>query len=124
MKIAIVVFLSLSLLFFSCVSQRNVTLIDKIELSEILKSKGENITLIDVRTVEEFEKGTINSAQNIDFWDPEFENKCKKHLNKKNKIIVFCAGGGRSAMASKRLSKLGFKAIYDLEGGYESFTQK
>lgn len=123
MKIAIVVFLSFSLCF-SCVSQRNVTLIDKIELSEILKIQGGNITLVDVRTAEEFEKGTINSAQNIDFWDPEFENKCKKQLEKKDKIIVFCAGGGRSAMASKKLSRLGFKMIYDLEGGYESFIQK
>jgi rhodanese-related sulfurtransferase len=124
MKIAIVVFLSFSLLCFSCVSQRNVTLINKIELSEILKIQGGNITLVDVRTAEEFEKGTINSAQNIDFWDPEFENKCKKQLEKKDKIIVFCAGGGRSSMASKKLSRLGFKMIYDLEGGYESFIQK
>ena len=54
MKIAIVVFLSFSLLCFSCISQRNVTIINKIELSEILKSQGGNITLIDVRTVEEF----------------------------------------------------------------------
>ena len=124
MKTAIVVFLSFSLLCFSCISQRNVTIINKIELSEILKSQGGNITLIDVRTVEEFEKGTIISAQNIDFWDPEFESKCKKQLDKKDKIIVFCAGGGRSAMAGKKLSRLGFKMIYDLEGGYESFIQK
>ena len=121
MKIAVLVILSISFLCFSSLAQKKVTLIDKNEFSEILQSQKGNITLIDVRTIEEFEKGTINSALNIDFWDPEFENKCKRQLDKENKIIVFCAGGGRSAMASKRLSKLGFRMIYDLEGGYESF---
>lgn len=121
MKIAVLVILSISFLCFSSLAQKKVTLIDKNEFSEILQSQEGNITLIDVRTIEEFEKGTINSALNIDFWDPEFETKCKRQLDKKNKIIVFCAGGGRSAMASKKLSKLGFKMIYDLEGGYESF---
>ncbi len=48
----------------------------------------------------------------------------QKAIGKKDKIIVFCAGGGRSAMASKKLSRLGFKMIYDLEGGYESFIRK
>ena len=121
MKIAVLVTLSISFLCFTSLAQKKVTLIDKNEFSEILQSHKGNITLIDVRTIEEFEKGTINSALNIDFWDPEFENKCKRQLDKENKIIVFCAGGGRSALASKKLSKLGFRMIYDLEGGYESF---
>ena len=121
MKIAVLVILSISFLCFSSLAQKKVTLIDKNKFSEILQSQKGNITLIDVRTIEEFEKGTINSALNIDFWDPEFENKCKRQFDKENKIIVFCAGGGRSAMASKKLSKLGFRMIYDLEGGYESF---
>ena len=121
MKIAVVLILSISFLCFSSFAQKKVTLIDKNEFNEILQSHEENIILLDVRTLEEFEKGTINSALNIDFWDPEFEDQCKSQLDKKNIIIVFCAGGGRSAMASKRLSKLGFKTIYDLKGGYESF---
>ena len=121
MKIAVLVTLSISFLCFTSLAQKKVTLIDKNEFSEILQSHKGNITLIDVRTIEEFEKGTINSALNIDFWDPEFENKCKRQLDKENKIIVFCEGVGRSAMASKRLSKLGFRMIYDLEGVYESF---
>lgn len=121
MKIAVVLILSISFLCFSSFAQKKVTLIDKNEFNEILQSHEENIILLDVRTLEEFEKGTINSALNIDFWDPEFEDQCMSQLDKKNKIIVFCAGGGRSAMASKRLSKLGFKTIYDLKGGYESF---
>ena len=121
MKITVVVILSFGLLCFSNFAQNKVTLIDKSEFSEILQSQEGNMTLLDVRTIEEFKKGTINTALNIDFWDPEFESHCKRQLDKESKIIVFCAGGGRSAMASKRLSKLGFKAVFDLEGGYESF---
>ena len=47
----------------------------------------------------------------------------KKRFDKSIPLIIYCEGGGRSAMAASNLRKNGFKTIYDLEGGYESYSE-
>ena len=101
-------------------AQKNLNSIDKSSLIEILSQ--EKIQLLDVRTEHEFQDGAIEGAINIDFWDPDFEQKVMAKMNKKITIVVYCAAGGRSEMACKLLSKNGFKLIYDLQGGYEDYA--
>lgn len=109
-------------LFFSvnAYSQRNYNLINKESLVKIMKEQ--NFQLLDVRTEKEFKGGAIKGAMNIDYWDPDFEDKVITNLNKKITTIVYCAAGGRSEMACKLLLKKGFKMLYDLEGGYEKYA--
>ena len=52
----------------------------------------------------------------------EFEKKVISTLNKRITTVVYCAAGGRSEMACKLLLKKGFKLLYDLQGGYEEYT--
>ena len=101
-------------------SQKNHNSIDKASLIEILSK--DKVQLLDVRTINEFQDGAIEGAINIDFWDPEFEQKVIAKLNKRIITVVYCAAGGRSEMACKLLLKRGFKIIYDLQGGYEDYT--
>ena len=101
-------------------AQKNLNSIDKSSLIEILSQ--EKVQLLDVRTEHEFQDGAIEGAINIDFWDPDFEQKVMAKMNKKITIVVYCAAGGRSEMACKLLSKKGFKLIYDLQGGYEDYA--
>ena len=68
-------------------------------------------------------KGHIKGALNIDYWNPKFLDLVKSDFDKSIPLLVYCAGGGRSAMASERLKKKGYKLIYDLEGGYEAYTE-
>ena len=82
-----------------------------------------NNQILDVRTSDEFDSGYIKGAVNIDFWDPAFKDLVKAKFDKSLPILVYCAGGGRSAMAANNLRKKGFKTIYNLEGGYESYTE-
>ena len=91
------------------------------EILEYLKTKSEKV-LLDVRTEREFKEGAIEGAINIDFWDPDFEQKVISTLNKRITTVVYCAAGGRSEMACKLLLKKGFKLLYDLQGGYEEYT--
>lgn len=91
------------------------------EFAEIISD--ENVMLIDVRTPGEYENGFIEGAVNIDIKAGDFESKIK-HFDKETPIAVYCAKGGRSASAAAAFKKLGFKMIYDLEGGYTAWSSE
>lgn len=76
-----------------------------------------NVTLIDVRTPEEFREGKIYHAKNINYFDNNFETKINE-LDKSKPVYLYCRSGNRSQKAAKKMKKLGFKHIIDLEGGY------
>jgi rhodanese-related sulfurtransferase len=79
-----------------------------------------NITLIDVRTLKEFQSGHIPNAK------PRPLNILGKNLSKlpkkKNKIIVYCLTGSRSVRASRLLEANGFTPI-NMSGGYLSWSK-
>jgi rhodanese-related sulfurtransferase len=81
-----------------------------------------SVQLIDVRTADEFAGGTIGSAVNIDFFGENFKEEMAK-LDLERPVFVFCKSGGRSGKASAICKELGFKAIYDLDGGYTAWSQ-
>jgi thioredoxin 1 len=77
--------------------------------------------LIDVRTPEEFAEGHIELAQNINYNSPDFEQKISQ-IEKGTPVLIYCLSGGRSASAAEDLGKLGFKTIYNLEGGLTAWN--
>jgi len=72
--------------------------------------------ILDVRTPEEFATGHIDNALNIDWQGENFVKDAQK-LDKNKTVYVYCRSGKRSQMASEKLSALGFKEIYNLDGG-------
>lgn len=80
-------------------------------------AKGKNIIVLDVRTPEEFAKGFILGAININYFDTNFKERVEK-LSATKPIYVYCAVGGRSAKASALIASLNRKEIYNLEGGF------
>ncbi len=93
-------------------------------------NKDNKCNLIDIRDVRELEKeGRVEDSHHIprgmlEFWlDPEsayFKNG-KLDLNKE--MVLFCAGGLRSALAAKSLKDMGFKKVSHIEGGFGSIKQ-
>ena len=79
-----------------------------------------NVTLIDVRTPQEYGAGFVAGARNIDIYDPGFEAQIAK-LDKNRPVMVYCAKGGRSASAAEQLKRAGFPEVYDLAGGMEAW---
>ena len=86
--------------------------------------------LIDIRDIRELDKeGRVEGAHHIprgmlEFWmDPEsvYFKEGKLDLNKE--MILFCAGGLRSALATKSLKDMGFENISHIEGGFGSLKQ-
>lgn len=81
----------------------------------------ETIQLIDVRTPEEFEAGTIGKAQNIDYLSEDFTVGLDV-LDKTQPVYVFCRSGNRSEKARQIMLDLGFTEVYDLNGGYNAWS--
>ena len=81
---------------------------------------NDSIQFIDVRTPEEFEAGSIEGAENIDFLADDFLKNMEK-FDKEEPVYLYCRSGNRSAKASAKLSEMGFKKIIDLKGGYKAW---
>lgn len=74
--------------------------------------------LVDVRTKEEFELGSIQGAINIPV--DEFRTRLAQ-FPKQGKIYVYCQVGLRGYLASRILTQNGFNEVYNLTGGYKLY---
>lgn len=84
--------------------------------------KSENAILVDVRTVQEFEQGHLCEAKNLDYKATDFKVKIQE-LPKDSIIYVYCKTGVRSENAATLLTKLGYRNVVNLEGGFNAFTE-
>ncbi|MFV8372526.1 thioredoxin domain-containing protein [Flavobacterium sp. LB2P74] len=75
-----------------------------------------NPQILDVRTPEEFTSDHIDNATNINWLGNTFASEVEK-LDKSQPVFVYCKSGGRSQKAAEKLNNLGFKTIYQLDGG-------
>ena len=94
------------------------------------KFSNNECNLIDIRDVRELEReGRIEDSNHIprgmlEFWlDPEsaYFKQGKLDLNKE--MVLFCAGGMRSALAAKSLKDMGFKKVSHIDGGFGALKQ-
>lgn len=117
MKLRFPYLLLLPLLFISCHGQSSKTVqtIDAKLYAEKLKST-QNPQLLDVRTPEEYNAEHIDNAVNVNWNGDDFEAKANKY-DKSKPVFVYCKVGGRSAKAADKLAQMGFKEIYNLDGG-------
>jgi rhodanese-related sulfurtransferase len=89
----------------------------KPEQFDALRKADTNSTVVlDVRTKKEYREGHIPGSVLIDFTGEDFEQQVAK-LDKNKTYLVHCAVGGRSARACKKMDQLGFKKLYNLQGG-------
>ena len=79
-----------------------------------------NHVVLDVRTPEEFAKGHIPGAINLDYKAADFEKKVAE-LDKSKTYLVHCAGGVRSAKACVILDKSAFAHVVNLEPGFKAW---
>lgn len=84
-------------------------------------AKKKNVVLIDVRTPEEYEEGHIKGARNIDYRDSDFRSNIDL-LAKDTPVLVYCRSDRRSGQAMELMRELGFKTIYNLDGGILAWT--
>ena len=100
--------------------------IKTISPDDALKLKNEEkCNLIDIRDIRELQKqGQVDNAIHIprgmlEFWlDPESVYFKDGKLDMKKEMVLFCAGGLRSALAAKTLQEMGFEKVSHINGGF------
>ena len=99
-------------------------------LAEALALHGrEDVQFIDLRDIRELERdGTIPGAYNaprgmLEFWaDPESPYH-KPVFAQGKQLVLFCAAGWRSALATKTLMEMGFDAVAHVDGGFKAWKE-
>ena len=97
----------------------------------LLMSKDNNSNLIDLREEGELNNtGVIENSTHIPRGLLEFSLNPNGALIQNNiidikkDIVLFCAAGGRSALAAKTLNDMGFKNVSHIEGGFSAMEQE
>ena len=98
--------------------------IKTISPTEALEMSNENkCNLIDIRDIRELQKeGKVENSKHmprgmLEFWLDE-ESPYSKDIDLDKEIVLFCAGGLRSALAAKTLQEMGFKKVSHIDGGF------
>jgi len=105
--------------------------IKTISPQQALKLSSENkCNLIDIREKGELDKtGRVENSHHIprgmlEFWlDPESPYFKNGKFDMEKEIILFCAGGLRSALAAKSLKEMGFENVSHIDGGFAAISQ-
>ena len=109
-------------------AQKKIQTLNPNEVKELLEKK--EITLIDVRDIREvWKEGTIENSKHIprgmlEFWlDPESTYYQANKIENVKKMVLFCALGWRSALATKSLVEMGFKNVAHVNGGFDALRK-
>ena len=109
-------------------AQKNIETLKPSTVKDLLTKK--EITLIDVRDIRELWKdGTIENSKHIprgmlEFWlDPQSSYFKANKIENIKKMVLFCALGLRSALATKSLVDMGFKNVAHVEGGFDALKK-
>ena len=109
-------------------AKKKIQTLSPVEVKSLNKKK--EITLIDVRDIRElWKEGTIENSKHIprgmlEFWlDPESSYYKANKIKDIKKMVLFCALGLRSALATKSLIEMGFENVAHVEGGFDALKK-
>jgi len=92
--------------------------VGNLEVTRLINSA--NAVLVDVRETREFADGRLPNAIHIPLSQLDSRgSELSRHVARP--VVAYCMTGNRSRMAGKALSRLGFKDIYNLRGGYPAW---
>ena len=109
-------------------AQKNIKTLSSSEVKSLYDNK--EITLIDIRDIRElWKEGTVENSKHIprgmlEFWlDPESSYYKINKIKDIKKMVLFCALGWRSALATKSLVDMGFKNVAHVDGGFDALKK-
>ena len=109
-------------------AQKNIETISAKRAKDLVEKK--EISLIDVRDIRElWKEGTIENSIHIprgmlEFWlDPKSSYYQEKKIQDVKKLVLYCALGFRSALATKSLVDMGFKNVAHVSGGFDALKE-
>ena len=107
--------------FIALVNQANAE-INEITISELLQH-NQPYVLLDIREDHEWAKGHLPEAMHLGkgIIERDIEQTVP---DKKQKIVLYCGGGYRSALAAQTLQRMGYQLVLSLAGGYREWTEQ
>jgi phage shock protein E len=96
-----------------------------VERASAVVDESDEITVLDVRTPDEFAAGHLPGARNVPVQADQFEGAVAR-LNRNGAYLVHCQAGvpgGRAEQALQRLEELGFTGLHHLEGGFAAWEE-
>ena len=109
-------------------AQKNIETLKPSDVKSLIEKK--EITLIDVRDIRElWKEGTVENSKHIprgmlEFWlDPKSSYYKLNKIKDVKKMVLFCALGWRSALATKSLVDMGFKNVAHVDGGFDALKK-
>ena len=109
-------------------AQKSIETLSSSEVKTLYDNR--EITLIDVRDIRElWKEGTIKNSKHIprgmlEFWlDPESTYYQSNKIKELKKLVLFCALGWRSALATKSLVDMGFTNVAHVDGGFDALKK-
>ena len=109
-------------------AKKSIETISADKAKELAEKK--EITFIDVRDIRElWKEGTIKDSIHIprgmiEFWlDPSSTYFKANKIKDIKKMVLFCALGLRSALATKSLTDMGFKNVAHIDGGFDALKK-
>jgi rhodanese-related sulfurtransferase len=104
------------------VEEASVENIEPAQFDSLITTLGDQALLLDVRSPEEWATGIISGSTLLNYYDDSFA-AALQDLPKKDYALVYCKAGGRSAEAAELLKGLGYKHVYNLNGGIDAWTE-
>ncbi len=95
--------------------------VDVVEVKNKLENK-ESFLLIDVREESEWMEGKIPEAIYLGKGIIERDIEAREP-DKEKKMVLYCQGGYRSALAADSLQKMGYKNVFSLRGGFGEWSK-
>jgi sulfur-carrier protein adenylyltransferase/sulfurtransferase len=91
---------------------------------EAEKRLGEDgVTFLDVREPDEYQQGAIPGAVHLPRGHLEFQVE-GRIPDKSQPVVVYCAGGARSALAAKTLGEIGYRDVVSMAGGFNRWKDE
>ena len=97
--------------------------IKEVSAEEVMErqQRGEKITLLDVRDLQEVNLGKIPGTLHISRGN--LETKVEAQIPRDAHVVIYCASGNRSAFAAETLEQMGYKDVASMAGGFRAWVE-
>jgi rhodanese-related sulfurtransferase len=86
-----------------------------------MQQRGERITLLDVRDLQEVNLGKIPGAVHVSRGN--LETKIEALIPRDAHVIIYCASGNRSAFAAETMTQMGYVNVASMAGGFRGWAE-
>ena len=86
-----------------------------------MRARGESAVYLDVREPNEWNLGHLPGAMHIP--RGTLETKVEAVVPRDRKVVIYCAGGNRSALAADTLQQMGYADVVSMSGGFTGWAQ-